>query len=646
MKGHAAESGGVRGLVLLLLFALLGASGGPALAQEAVVAGPAEDGGRDAYFLTPIWGHLPATDSAAAATALACGQKTDGGNIAWAPGDPVDGALETVAERLRAERGFAIGVASTVPFNHATPAAFASHNVSRNDYTAIAHEMIFSTAPEVVVGGGFDSGYFPLSGDYQALVGGVTSYTHVVTRAAGVDGAESLALVGSTVVLSEGHRLFGLFGDSSGNFAYHDVADSPGAPHVTRGAVEDPTLADVVSVTLGVLSQDDDGFFVMFEQGDIDWSNHANDFAGMVGGVWDLDRAVRTVEEAVAASATMAWTDTLIIVTADHANSYLRLDTPLGIGDLPEQVWDGGWRYPGGEVSYRTGGHTNELVTLSARGAGADGLAALAGTWYSGTLIVDNTQVYSMVLSAVADAGARHVMLFIGDGMHLAHEVAASRYLVGQDDGLAWHGWDLLADGWRGFCATWDVGTYDAYAAMHGADGYEPDAFDPRWGYDRLAGGARPSVADSPRLLASVYVMPWEAAALMHTGSDGRALSAVAAAGAVTETLVMAYLPVDAAVDGFVFDLMAFDRGRPLSGFVPLLPLTVTLQYSATDVQGLDERSLMLTGHEVDGDDDAACGTYQRNPEDNEITAPVCGLGRFRLAGRPPLALPLLLRGL
>jgi hypothetical protein len=315
------------------------------------------------------------------------------------------------------------------------------------------------------------------------------------------------------------------------------------------------------------------------------------------------------------------------------------------MGDLPSQIWDSGWRYPGGEVSYRTGGHTNELVTLSARGAGADGLAALAGAWYSGTLIVDNTQVYSAVLEAVADAGARHVMLFIGDGMHLAHEVAASRYLVGQDDGLAWHGWDLLADGWRGFCATWDVGAYDAYAAMHGADSYDPDAFDPRWGYDRLAGGARPSVADSPGLLASVYARPGEGAGLAHMGSDGRALSATLPAGAVTETLVMAYLPVDATADGFVFDLMAFDRGQRQVGYAPLLPLTLSVRYSVTDVGGLDERSLLLVTDGVAGDEDAACGAYQRDPAGDRIAAPVCQLGRFRLTGRPPLALPLVLRG-
>jgi hypothetical protein len=78
---------------------------------------------RDAYFLTLLEGKEPATDSASAATALATGYKTDAGNIAWLPGDPITGSLTTIAQSLRADYGFAIGAASTVQFSHATPAS-------------------------------------------------------------------------------------------------------------------------------------------------------------------------------------------------------------------------------------------------------------------------------------------------------------------------------------------------------------------------------------------------------------------------------------------------------------------------------------------------------------------------------------------
>ncbi|GEM_PF-6405696 len=68
---------------------------------------------REMYFLQLISGKEPATDSASSATTMSTGFKTDDGNIAWKPGDPPNGNLETIAEMLRREKGFAIGVAST-----------------------------------------------------------------------------------------------------------------------------------------------------------------------------------------------------------------------------------------------------------------------------------------------------------------------------------------------------------------------------------------------------------------------------------------------------------------------------------------------------------------------------------------------------
>ena len=475
-------------LLLLPLASGSGAPGGDAAFQvyaPVVAARASGDTVADGYFLSPRF----AADSAATATALATGRKTDSGNIAWAAGDPAGGALTTIAGQLRVEVGFALGIVSTVPFNHATPAAFVAHNPDRGNTAEIAHEIISDTVPAVVIGGGYDHGYFPLDNpDYLALAGGQTAYTHVITRTAGVDGAVALQAVAADVSLAGGERLFGLFGTPDGHFATHQVADAPGAPAVTRGAVEDPLLADAALAALTVLSQDPDGFFLLVEQGDIDWSNHQNNFATMIGGIWDLDRAVQAVEDFVDAPGGPEWPDTLLVLTADHANSYLRLSLELGAGDLPRQVNEGGWLYPDGEVSYGTQSHTNELVTLQARGAGSAVFAGYAGSWYPETGIVDNTQVYQAIRQAVA-AGVRHVILFAGDGMQLAHEVAGSRYLYGRDRALAWHDWGEGVDGWAGFATTWDVTTYNNYAAAAGVAPYDPDSFDPLLGYDGSRGG-------------------------------------------------------------------------------------------------------------------------------------------------------------
>ena len=466
----------------------------------------------EAYFLngdSSKW----ATDSASAITAMVTGEKTDAGNLSWASGDPADGALTTIAETLRADYGFAIGVASTVEFSHATPAGVVSHNVNRGNTWAISHEILTETQPEVVIGAGLDS-YFAKAGvaktlsdtdsdadnngyndEYDAFHNGTeTSYTEnveFVERETGVDGGDALAEAAASVSLADGERLFGLFGTSGGNFEYYDVEDTPGTVTITRSTDdttptvdEDPTMSEMVNSALTVLNQDADGFFVMFEQGDIDWSNHANDYEAMIGGVYDLDLAVTEVENYVASGVNgIDWSNTLVIVTSDHSNSYMRNESVLGVGDLGEV---------GTDVTYASGGHTNELVTVTARGAGATYFGELAGDIYAGTEIIDNTQIYTAMMNAAENAGAEHIILMIGDGMNIEHEIAASRYLYGEDFGLSWDDWGTLSDGWTGYATTWDVTSYNNYAKLEGEASYTPETYESIIGYDAEQGGETP----------------------------------------------------------------------------------------------------------------------------------------------------------
>ncbi|MFB3854697.1 MAG: alkaline phosphatase [Vicinamibacterales bacterium] len=373
---------------------------------------PAEGGGQpsplvrsevaDAYFVPPDR-KVFATDSASSATALATGYKTDDGNIAWLPGDPENGKLKTIAERLRDERGFAIGVVTTVPFTHATPASFVSHNVHRNNYHQIAEEIVSSVRPDVVIGGGHPD-HRPTYMSQASLEALRRDPSWVlVERKAGSEGGQRL-LEAARKASAEGKRLFGLFGGPEGNFESPVPVDAPGAPAVNRATVENPLLEQATIAALEVLSRDPDGFFALIEQGDIDWANHDHDYARMIGTVWDLDRAVRAAAAFVDREGDdVTWQNTLVIVTADHANSYMRLDPGkrLGAGDLPAQEGAGkGVKYPGGEVSYGWRGHTNELVTLAARGAGAGFFAQYEGSWYPCTRILDNTQVFSVLAEA------------------------------------------------------------------------------------------------------------------------------------------------------------------------------------------------------------------------------------------------------
>ncbi len=376
----------------------------------------------DAYFI-PRPPALPlAADSASAATALATGHKTDAGRIAWAPGGAPGGALETIAERLRAEKGFSIGVVSTAPFSHATPAAFVSHNRSRNNTTAIGTEIIRTLQPDVMIGGGYpgpvadgrSAGHKYLSReDYVFLKSGGHASPYVfVERQTGADGAERLQAAARRAAARQ-RKLFGLFGGAEGDFESPRATGLAGGPRVARATRENPLLKDAVLAALTVLSRDPDGFFVMIEQGDIDWANHLNDFSRMVGTVWDLDAAVAAAVEFIDRPGDgIDWSNTLLIVTADHVTGGLRLNTAMAAGELPGQAGSCGsggapCTYPGKEVAYGGTGHTNELVMLYARGAGPvlAELALAEGRWYPGTRIIDNTQLFDLMARA---AGIPH----------------------------------------------------------------------------------------------------------------------------------------------------------------------------------------------------------------------------------------------
>jgi alkaline phosphatase len=387
---------------------------------------------KDAYFLwiPPGWSKPAATDSASAATAWATGYKTDDGNVAWLPGDPPDGQLPTIAELLRQHKNFSIGVVSTVPFTHATPAAHVSHNTSRNNYVAIGNEILFTTQPDVVIGGGWPLANGPANPNYQyigecaynaAFVPGpkttacqaLPGYDELhqvyvtVERAEGVDGSVSL-LTAAQDAIQQGKKLFGLFGGSNGNFESPLPHNLPGTPLIERGHEGNPTLATASLAALKVLSQNPHGFFVMIEQGDIDWANHANDYQRMIGTGGDLEDAVSAVLDFINQPGDdLNLDNTLVIVTADHANSYMRFNQLMAAGVLPEQIGVGqcGYggppcSYPNQEISYGTTNHTNEPVMLYAVGHGHRLFSQWEGAWYEGTRIIDNTQIFHAMMAA------------------------------------------------------------------------------------------------------------------------------------------------------------------------------------------------------------------------------------------------------
>ena len=81
-------------------------------------------------------------DSASTATSLSTGHKTYSGTINM--DETFTTEYETIAEKLKKQLGYKIGIVSTVNLNHATPAAYYAHQASRNSYYEISEELIES----------------------------------------------------------------------------------------------------------------------------------------------------------------------------------------------------------------------------------------------------------------------------------------------------------------------------------------------------------------------------------------------------------------------------------------------------------------------------------------------------------------------
>ena len=238
-----------------------------------------------------------APDSASTATSIATGNKTWSGSINVS--EDFTEEYETIAEKLKAQKDYKIGVISSVNLNHATPAAFYAHQASRNDYYDIGLEMIES---------GFDyfAGGALLSPtgedeDQKDLYAAAEEAGYKVVKTQ----AEAEALTsgdGKTIVIDE-H-----LADSDAMSYDMDLQDGEWA------------LADYVDKGIEMLDNDT-GFFMMVEGGKIDWACHANDAAATISDTIALDNAVAEAVEFYNEHPD----ETLILVTGDHETGGLTI---------------------------------------------------------------------------------------------------------------------------------------------------------------------------------------------------------------------------------------------------------------------------------------------------------------------------------
>lgn len=238
-----------------------------------------------------------APDSASTATSIATGKKTWSGSINVS--EDFSEKYETIAEKLKKEKDYKIGVISSVNINHATPAAFYAHQTSRNNYYDIGLEMIESNF-DYFAGGALKkpTGDKKDKEDLYEL-SKKAGYKVIKTQ----DEAEKLTKDdGKAIVIAE------------------HLADSDSMSYNLDLKEGEWSLADYVQKGIDVLDNDN-GFFMMVEGGKIDWACHANDAASTISDTVALDNAVDKAVEFYEKHPD----ETLILVTGDHETGGLTI---------------------------------------------------------------------------------------------------------------------------------------------------------------------------------------------------------------------------------------------------------------------------------------------------------------------------------
>ena len=227
-----------------------------------------------------------APDSASTATSLSSGFKTHSGVIGMGIDKTTKGT--TIAEMLR-DKGWKIGIVSTVTINHATPAAYYAHVASRNDYYEIGLQMAAS-----------DFDYFGGGSVNQADNGDKSIYEVLEDN--------------GYLVTNDRDTILSLNSDSGKVYAYSPVLQDDGAMMYALDAEDNQLqLKDFVRKGIDVLDNET-GFFMMVESGKIDWAGHANDALANIYDTLAFDEAIQVAVE----FAKQHPDETLIVVTGDH----------------------------------------------------------------------------------------------------------------------------------------------------------------------------------------------------------------------------------------------------------------------------------------------------------------------------------------
>jgi alkaline phosphatase len=327
------------------------------------------------------------TDSAPASSAMATGEKTNNGvisqNSAAIQGKRDGENLTTILE-MAEESGLSTGLITTTRITHATPAAFYAHVDNRDNESEIADQLLASGV-EVILGGGLQYftgendtdplGNYGKRGDERDLLNEFESQGYAL-----VYNGSSFQRVDSNTT----ERLLGLFDSSHMQYDLERLS----------GEERDPSLADMTSKTISILSRNPKGFFLMVEGGRIDHAGHERNISKNVADTLAFDEAVKVATDFASLN-----NDTLVIVTADHECGGLVLQPEnldvYEAGGINPLFASGTTKTQGPRYDFITemeeATHTAVDVPIMASGPGAEKVSKG---------VIDNTRIFEIMKEA------------------------------------------------------------------------------------------------------------------------------------------------------------------------------------------------------------------------------------------------------
>lgn len=226
------------------------------------------------------------TDSAASATALSTGVKTNNTRIAK---DTNGNDLETMAEIAR-KAGKKVGIITDEDLSGATPTAFTVHNISRDNRKELANAMV-EFKPEVL-----------MCKDYIG--------TSALLE------KEARKIFDNEYLVAKNFKRFKEVLDSDKNCEKSFFGFLEG-----YSPVASYNLAQCAEVALKRLNNEN-GFFLMIESSGTDKFGHNNNINGKLNSVVTLDRTVAAVLKFMYNNP-----DTVLVITSDHETGGVKLPT-------------------------------------------------------------------------------------------------------------------------------------------------------------------------------------------------------------------------------------------------------------------------------------------------------------------------------